>query len=67
MDNKIKQIHETSKLVSNFLLQRLQVEEQLLTMLVTNPVITLKVKTEAFERINVINKQQLSILGATLV
>lgn len=62
----VKQIHETAKLVSNILLERLQIEEQLLVMLVKNTKVSLKVKTEAFERITVINKQQLSILGSSL-
>lgn len=62
----IKQIHQTSTLVSNVLLDRLQVEEQLLTKLVQNPKVSLLVKTEAFSRIKVINEQQLSMLGNAL-
>jgi hypothetical protein len=64
--NEVTKIHETARLVSNILLERLQVEEQLLTMLVTNPSVTLRVKSEAFERITHINRKQLSILGASL-
>lgn len=62
----LKAIHETSKLVSNIMLERLQVEESLLTKLVQNPKVSLTIKSMAFERISHINKQQLQILGASL-
>lgn len=66
MKNLIKNIYVTSKQITDNELDRLTTEEMLLTKLVRCNKVTLEVKTEAFKRIEVINRKQLQILGSTL-
>lgn len=58
------QIKSISTQISDDELSRLRIEEELLIMLVRSSKHSLKIKSEAFERIKTINTKQLDLLGS---
>jgi hypothetical protein len=59
----LEQIKQVSALVSDRDIVKLRLEEELLISLITKNGVSFSVKQKAFDRIAVINKQQLKILG----
>ena len=65
--NLLEECKKIAKLVCDSELEQLRMEEELLINLVRAKKITnLKLKTKAFERMNEINKRQMSLVGSTL-
>lgn len=59
----LDEIKKVSRIVPDTELKKLQIEEELLLCLVTNSNVEIDIKKQAFKRIEVINKEQLKILG----
>lgn len=59
----LNEIEDVSRAVGHSEFTRLRIKEELLSLLVNNPGQTLKIKKEAFEAIERINRKQLEILG----
>lgn len=66
MSKLIEEIHKIVRQVEDKEINRLRLEEELLTALAQNPNQSLAVKSEALRRVGRINKLQLELLGSSL-